>query len=129
MKLIIQNNRIAATATDDYAGPDAFIDAPADFDVTRIGEYVLDGSTLFIPTPLSVTMRQARLALLQAGLLDQVDVVLAAIPDATIRKAAQIEWEFASSINRDSPLLQQLAAALSLDAAALDHLFTAASSL
>jgi hypothetical protein len=39
MKLLIQNNRIAGTATDAYTGPDAFIDAPADFDVLRLGEY------------------------------------------------------------------------------------------
>ena len=40
MKLIIQNTRIAATATDDYTGPDEFIAAPPDFDVNRMGEYV-----------------------------------------------------------------------------------------
>lgn len=39
MKLIIQNNRIAATATDAYTGPDFFIEAPADFDVARMAEY------------------------------------------------------------------------------------------
>ena len=42
MKLIIQNNRSAATATDEYTGPDEYIDAPADFDVTRLGEYRYD---------------------------------------------------------------------------------------
>ena len=31
MKLIIQNNRIAGTATEDYTGPDEFITAPEDF--------------------------------------------------------------------------------------------------
>lgn len=39
MKLIIQHPRIVATATDDYAGPETFIDAPPDFDVTRMDEY------------------------------------------------------------------------------------------
>ena len=40
MKLIIQSNRIAATATDDYTGPDEYIAAPPDFDPARMGEYV-----------------------------------------------------------------------------------------
>ena len=50
MKLIIQNNRIAGTATDAYTGPDFFIDAPADFDVTRLSEYVVtDGALVLMP--------------------------------------------------------------------------------
>ena len=54
MKLIIQNNRIAATATDDYTGPDEYITAPPDFDVERMGEYVYDGGVVTappLPTP------------------------------------------------------------------------------
>ena len=39
------------------------------------------------------TRRQGRLALLQAGLLDQVEGILAAIPDHMARRAAQIEYE------------------------------------
>ena len=48
-------------------------------------------------------MRQARLALLQAGLLDQVETALASIPDEVQRKAAQIEWEYATTVDRGSP--------------------------
>lgn len=48
MKLIIQNNRIAATATDDYTGPDEYITAPPDFDVERMGEYVYQDGVLTI---------------------------------------------------------------------------------
>lgn len=44
MRLIIQNDRIAGTATDEYDGPDVFLDAPAGFDVQRIGDYrLVDG--------------------------------------------------------------------------------------
>jgi hypothetical protein len=53
MKLLIQNNRIAGTATDAYTGPDTFIDAPADFDVTRLGEYSFADGVLTAPTPIS----------------------------------------------------------------------------
>lgn len=48
MKLIIQNTRIAATATDNYTGPDEFITAPADFDAARMGEYVYQDGVLTI---------------------------------------------------------------------------------
>lgn len=49
MKLIIQNTRIIATATDDYDGPEAFMQAPADFDQARMGDYVHDGTSLSLP--------------------------------------------------------------------------------
>ena len=55
MKLIIQSNRIAATATDAYTGPDEYIDAPADFDVTRIGEYIYDGEALILAPDTRLT--------------------------------------------------------------------------
>lgn len=44
MKLIVQGVRVVGTATDSYTGPDAAIDAPIDFDASRMGEYtVIDG--------------------------------------------------------------------------------------
>ena len=55
MKLIIQNNRIAATATDEYTGPDEYIDAPADFDVTRLGEYRYEGGALVLAPDTRIT--------------------------------------------------------------------------
>ena len=55
MKLIIQNNRIAATATDAYTGPDEYIDAPADFDVTRLGEYRYEGGALVLAPDTRIT--------------------------------------------------------------------------
>lgn len=54
MKLIIQNDRIAATATDDYipTGRErAILDAPDDFDAARMGEYVYSDGLLSIPEP------------------------------------------------------------------------------
>ena len=75
----------------------------------------------------TVTMRQARLALLGAGLLTHVDAAIAAIPDPVQRTAAQIEWEYATVIERNSLLVQSLAAGLGLTAPAIDALFEAAS--
>ena len=61
MKLIIQSNRIAATATDDYTGPDEYIAAPPDFDPARMGEYVngVDGWAIPATDPREAA-KQAR---------------------------------------------------------------------
>ena len=78
-----------------------------------------------LPPPIpTVTMRQARLALLGAGLLDQIDAAVAAAG-----AAAKIEWEYAQEVRRDSPLIAQLAAGLNLDAATIDQLFEQAKGL
>ena len=55
-----------------------------------------------------------------------IEAALAAIPDATARRAAQIEWEYAHSVERASPWVQQLATALALEADRLDALFVQA---
>lgn len=70
----------------------------------------------------SVTMRQARLALHRVGLLSQVN---AAITDPE----ARIEWEYAQTVDRHSPLVQNLAAGLGLTEQQLDDLFTTAATL
>jgi hypothetical protein len=132
MKLIIQGDRIVATATDEYTGPDAFIDAPDDFDIERLSEYrVVDGQVVLPPPPpvTTVTMRQARLALLGAGLLDDVDAAIAAIPDETQRRAAQIEWEYAAVVERNNVLIQQLAPAFGMTEQQVDELFATAARL
>ena len=78
--------------------------------------------------PASVTMRQAQLALLGAGLLGAVEAAIATIPgDAGL--AARITWEKSSSVERTNPLIGQLAAALGLSGAQLDALFIAAAKL
>lgn len=82
------------------------------------------------PPPITrVAMRQARLALLGAGLLGRVDSAIAAIPDASARAAAEIEWEYATEVRRDSPWVLQLSAALGLGAEQLDALFARAATI
>lgn len=75
--------------------------------------------------PASVSMRQARLALLAIGKLDDVASAIAAksSPD---RERAQIEWEYATRVERSSALLADLSALLGLD---LDALFIEAAAL
>jgi len=81
-----------------------------------------------VPVPEMVTMRQARLALLQAGKLADVNAAILALPSPE-KEQAQIEWEYATEIKRDNALVTKLAPALGLDAPALDALFTMAATL
>lgn len=74
--------------------------------------------------PRSVTPRQARLALLAAGHLQAVQEAMSALPEA-----AKIEWEYSTAVERESALVAQMGAALGLDDAALDQLFTTAAGL
>lgn len=78
--------------------------------------------------PQVVTMRQARLALLGAGLLANVEAAVAAIPGAE-GQAARIEWEYAIEVHRDSPRVAVLSAALGLTGSILDDLFLTAATL
>jgi hypothetical protein len=108
-------------------------------EVVAIG-YSFDGQTFAAPPapptppapppsmPSQVTMRQARLALLAVGKLASVDSAISALPSPQ-RDAAQIEWEFASTVDRGSSFVVQLSRLLDLDDAALDALFMAAASL
>lgn len=80
------------------------------------------------PVPRSVTMRQARLALDNHGLLDSVQPAINALP-AQARRKAQIEWDYSNGLERDNPFVATLGAALGLDASALDALFVEASQL
>lgn len=79
------------------------------------------------PIPRSVSMRQGRRALLAKALLDKVPTLIAGIADEASRRAAEIDWEFAATIDRDSALVQSLAPGLGLDEAGLDDLFLTAS--
>jgi hypothetical protein len=103
-----------------------------DYPFVVIGDYTISEDDSLAPpppvppvlVPESVSMRQARLALLGAGLLDTVNAGL-----ATLGQAAQIEWEYASEVRRDSPLVAGMGQMLNMDGAALDALFVQAATL
>lgn len=81
-----------------------------------------------LQVPQVVTMRQARLALLGAGLLTQVDAAIDALPEPQ-RSAARIEWDYSSEVHRSRAFVQQLGHALGLSDEQLDDLFTQAAAL
>ena len=103
---------------------------PPEFDPVTAGCFwrgdhweIEDAKPPVAPVPEVVTMRQARLALLGAGLLTQVNTAVANMPGAE-GDAARIEWEYAQEVRRDSPLVAALSATFGWTGAQLDDLFT-----
>jgi hypothetical protein len=87
--------------------------------------------TFVLPAPAcpnEVTMRQARLALLDAGLLSSVQTAINNLQEPAKTKA-QIEWDYSNALQRDNSFVSVLGAALGLNETALDSLFIAASKL
>lgn len=80
------------------------------------------------PIPASVTMRQARLALLGAGLLDDVDAAINALPSPQ-KEAAKIEWEYSQEVQRHNGFVSALAPSLGLSETQLDAMFLQAATL
>ena len=66
------------------------------------------------PVPRKVDARRLRLALFQLNLLTAIETAIAAQP-----RSAQIEWEFATDVKADHPLVVQLATTMSLDVDAI----------
>lgn len=109
--------------------------APPEFDPATAGCFwrgdrweLVPGEVPSDPVPEVVTMRQARLALLGAGLLAQVNTAVANMP-GTEGDAARIEWEYAQEVRRDSPLVAALSVALGLTDETLDNLYKVAAGL
>ena len=75
------------------------------------------------PIPEVITMRQARLQLLEVGLLDDVEALVA------LDRKSQIEWEYANEVYRQSTLVELLKEALSLTEEQIDDMFIAARKL
>lgn len=100
------------------------------FDLRLVGG-VLSFDPLPSPPPVvprSVTMRQARLALLQTGKLDVVNSAIAGMP-GDAGAAARIEWEFSSTVERDRGHVKQIAIGLGMTDKQLDDLFILAATL
>lgn len=77
-----------------------------------------------VVVPQVISMRQARLALYAANLLDAVELAV-----ASATKDVQIEYEYATELNRQWPTLLVLAAVLGLTDEQLDAIFIQASQL
>lgn len=60
--------------------------------------------------PREIDARRLRLALIQLNLLDTVEGAITTLP-----RAAQIDWEYATHIKEDYPLVQSLSSSLGLN--------------
>jgi hypothetical protein len=78
-----------------------------------------------LAVPASVTPRQMRLALIQAGYNDAVQNYVAGINDP----AVIVQWEYATQIDRNNALIATAAQGLGLNSAQVDSLFRLAATL
>ena len=76
------------------------------------------------PVPQQVTMRQARLALLSVGLLDDVEAVISAAG-----RAAQLEWEYAAVVDRSNLAVAAVQQQQGVTDAQIDDMFREAAKL
>lgn len=88
------------------------------------GQVLRNYTAAEIAMQASCTARQARLALHAAGLLASVEAAIQAEGGAVA-----IEWEYATTIERASPLVASMAQSLGLTEPQLDALFTQAAAL
>jgi hypothetical protein len=137
MRIALVKDGVVVNVTEGYKGwtpPDGYAGVELDDDSkVAIGWTYADkefaAPVVKVIVPQSVTMRQARLALLGAGHLDAVQAAIDAFKDANTKAAAQITWDHSTAVERDNALLATLAPLLGLDDAAVDALFIAASRL
>ena len=73
--------------------------------------------------PSVVSMRQARLALLESGMLSAIDNAIT----VGTNEALKIEWDYATEVRRDWKSLVELALAMGITTINLDNLFVLAS--
>ena len=114
------------TISVDINGVTSFVPcAPGNSDYAAIQSLVAAGELViapYVPPPAppvtQVTMRQARLALLAADLLDDVEVMM-----SEADRAVRIEWEYATVVDRNSPLVVAIGGSLGLTDAQIDALF------
>lgn len=79
--------------------------------------------------PLAVAMWQARMILIQEGLMDGVLAALDGISDPIKRAQALAKFEYSPTVRRDDPLLDIIIPALGRSKEQIDAMFLAASKL
>lgn len=126
---IIENGAVVNVALADEPLADNWNEAG----IAQIG-WLYDGQTFTPPPPEpepvpdAVSMRQARLALSRNGLLANAETAIAGMTGSA-GDEARIEWEYATELRRDHPLVVALGQTLGLDDAAKDDLFRQAAAI
>jgi hypothetical protein len=91
-------------------------------------DFVAPSFPVEVQVPQTVSMAQARLALIGAGLFTAIDAGLKALPEPQ-RTTALTAWEYAPTVSRNGALVTTLAGQFGLTEAQLDALFTAAAAI
>jgi len=125
--LVIEDSKVVnvVEAGADFAAEQGWILAPAGVEIG----WILSGGN-FVPAqvaptvPDSITALQARLALLQAGLLADVEAAVEGL-----QQGDRLAWEYAATIRRYSGPTVALSQTLGLTEAEVDALFVTAASL
>lgn len=84
------------------------------------------GNGISGPVPASITASQARVALHRAGLLTSVTAL---VDNPATDQEIKIFWEYEVNLDRASPALNAMAAALGLTSAQVDDLFRTGSQI
>lgn len=101
------------------AGP---VELTPDEEAALRAEWAANAAAIRIPQV--VTMRQARLALSQSGLLASVNAAVQAADEVT-----QLTWEYSQELKRTDPYVIALGAAIGLTSEQIDQLFIEAAIL
>lgn len=88
----------------------------------------LNGTGVSKVVPKQVTMRQARLALHNKGMLSSVEGAIASLAEPDKTKAS-IEWEYSQTLERERAWVLNISTGLGLTEDQLDDLFIEAASL
>lgn len=124
---IVINNTVMNVVESDsgFGNAKGWIPVPDGMSVKK-GDQYINGEFISTPyveaVPEIVTMRQGRLALLDAGLLSVVNSTVLTQP-----LDVQIAWEYSSELERNNPVIAGLKNVLGLTDNDLDALFIAAS--
>ena len=77
----------------------------------------------YLKSLVPLTRRQFKLVLLESNLLDQVEMAINSIPDASTRMQAQIEFEDSTMFERLNPTLLMLYKAMGISESKLDSMW------
>jgi hypothetical protein len=91
-------------------------------------DFVAPSFPVEVQVPQQVSMAQARLALIGAGLFSAIDAGLKALPEPQ-RTTALTAWEYAPTVSRNGSLVTTLAGQFGLTEKQLDDLFFAAAAI
>lgn len=114
-------------------------DDPGNRHRQMVAEWEAQGNVIppFVPQPVApapITRRQMLLGLLSIGITEamveaEIATICDPVADPAEHAALMIEWRAAGTIERDHPLVRDLAAAFDLPSAQVDALWTWASVL